>query len=48
MEDDWTILNHLILIAKYYIYTCKLKKVNLSLQVYKTKIRSIYQVEKKD
>jgi len=36
-----------ILIAKYYIYMCKLKKVNLSLRVYKAKIRAGYQVEKK-
>ena len=28
VEDDWIILNHLILIAKYYIYTCKPKKMN--------------------
>ena len=47
VEDDWIILNHLILIAKYYIYTCKLKKVNPSLQVCKAKIRAVYQVEKK-
>ena len=46
MEDDWIILNHLILIAKYYIYACKLKKVNPSLQVCKAKIRAVYQVEK--
>ena len=45
--DDWIILNHLILIAKYYIYTYKLKKVNPSLQVYKAKIRAVYQVQKK-
>ena len=45
MEDDWIILNHLILIAKYYIYTCSLKKVNPSLRVYKAKIRAVYQVE---
>ena len=45
VEGDWIILNHLILIAKYYIYTCKLKKVNPSLQVYKAKIRAVYQVE---
>ena len=38
VEDDWIILNHLILIAKYYIYTCSLKKVNPSLRVYKAKI----------
>ena len=45
VEDDWIILNHLILIAKYYIYTCRLKKVNPSLRVYKAKIRAVYQVE---
>ena len=47
VEDDWIMLNHLILIAKYYIYTCKLKKANLSLRVYKAKIRAVYQVEKR-
>ena len=47
VEDDWIILNHLILIAKCYIYTCKLKKANPSLRVYKAKIRAVYQVEKK-
>ena len=47
MGDDCIMLNHLILIAKYYIYTCKLKKVNISLQVYKAKIRAVYQVEKR-
>ena len=46
MEDNWVMLNHLILIAKYYIYTCKLNKVNPSLRVYKAKIRAVYQVEK--
>ena len=47
VEDDWIILNHLILIVLCYIYTCKLKKVNPSLRVYKAKIRAVYQVEKK-
>ena len=40
-------LNHLKLIAKYCVYTCKLNKVNPSLQVYKAKIRAVYQVGKK-
>ena len=40
VEDDWIILNHLILIVLCYIYTCKLKKVNPSLRVYKAKIRA--------
>ena len=47
VEDDWIMLNRLILIAIYYIYTCKLKKVNLLLRVYKAKIRAVYQVEKR-
>ena len=35
VEDDWIILKHLILIAKYnYIYTCKWKKVDPSLRVH--------------
>ena len=46
-EEDFIILNHLILIAKYYIYKCKLNLVNPSLRVYKAKIRAVYQVEKK-
>ena len=47
VENDWIMLHHLILIAKYYICTCKLKKANLSLRVYKAKIRAVYQVEKR-
>ena len=48
MEDDWIILNHLIVIAKYYFYyTCKLKKVNASLRVDKAKIKVVYHVEKR-
>ena len=43
VEDDWIILKHLILIAKYnYIYTCKWKKVDPSLRVHKAKIRAVY------
>ena len=49
-EEDFTILNHLILTAKYiynYIYKCKLNCKNPSIRVYKAKIREIYQVELK-
>ena len=45
-EDDFILLNHLILTAKFYIYKCKLNIVNPSLRVYKAKIRDVYQVEK--
>ena len=47
MENDFDILNHLVLAAKLYIYKCKFNNVNPSLQVYKAKIREKYQVEKR-
>ena len=47
MEKDFNILNHLVLAAKLYIYKCKLKNVNPSLQVYKAKIKGVYQIEKR-
>ena len=46
-EDDYIILNHLILTAKFYIYKCKLNLVNPSLRVYRAKISVVYQVERK-
>ena len=46
-EEDFTIRNHLILTAKFYINKCKLNSKNPSIRVYKTKIREIYQVELK-
>ena len=47
VEEDWIMLNHLILMAKYYIYTCKLNHVNPSLRVYNVNIRAAYQTEKR-
>ena len=46
-EDDYIIINHLILTAKFYIYKCKLNLVNPSLRVYRAKINVVYQVERK-
>ena len=43
-EEDFIILNHLILTAKFYIYKCKLNSKNPSIRVYKAKIGKIYQV----
>ena len=43
-EEDFIILNHLILTAKFYIYKCKLNSKNPSVRVYKAKIGKIYQV----
>jgi len=47
VEKDFDILNHLVLAAKLYIYKCKLNNVNPSLQVYKAKIKGVYQIEKR-
>ena len=47
MGEDFIILNHMILMAKFYIYKCKLNSVNPSLRVYKAKIQEIFYVEKK-
>lgn len=47
VEEDFIILNHLILTAKFCIYKCKLNSKNPSIAVYKTKIGEIYQVEMK-
>jgi len=39
-------LNHLILIAKFYIYKCKLKSMNPSLEVFIAKAKTVYQIER--
>ena len=46
-EEDFIILHHLILTAKFDIYKCKLNSKNPSIRVYKAKIGEIYQVEMK-
>ena len=45
--DDFSIINHLILTAKLYIYKCKLDNIHPNLRVYKANIKSVYLVEKK-
>ena len=45
--EDFKILNHLILSAKFYIYKCKLSGVNPSLQVFKVKTKVVHQIERK-
>ena len=44
--EDFKILNHLILSAKFYIYKCKLSGVNPSLQVFKVKTKVVHQIER--
>ena len=45
--EDFIILNHMILIAKFCIYKCKLNSVNPSLRVCNAKIWEIFCVEKR-
>ena len=45
--EDFKILNHLILSAKFYIYKCKLSGVNPPLQVLKVKTKAVHQMETK-
>ena len=45
--DDFIIVYHLILAAKFYLYRCKLNGVHPILRVCKARIKPVYQVEKK-
>ena len=46
-NEDFAILNHLILVAKYFIYKCKLNKTKPTLRVFIEKIKLVYHVERK-
>ena len=43
--EDFVIVNHLILMAKFYIYRCKLNGVEPAMRVLKTKIGAIHNIE---
>jgi len=45
-NEDNIILNHLILMGKFYIYTCKLNSTNPSLKVFIVKTKTVYQKER--
>ena len=45
-NEDFAILNHLLLIAKYFIYKCKLNKTKPTLRVFIEKIKLIYHIER--
>ena len=45
-NEDNIILNHLILMAKFYIYKCKLNSTNPSLKVFIDKTKAVYQIER--
>ena len=43
--EDFVIVNHLILEAKFYIYRCKLNGVKPAMRVLKTKIGAIHNIQ---
>ena len=43
--EDFVIVNHLILVAKFYIYRLKLSGVKPAMRVLKTKIGTIHNIE---
>ena len=45
--EDFHILNRPILLAKYFIYKCKLNKIHLSLKVFIAKAKVIDQIKEK-
>ena len=45
--EDFHILNHIILLAKYYIYNCKLSIIYASLKVFIAKVTATCQIERK-
>ena len=42
---DFMVINHILLLAKLFLYRCKLGKTNPSLDVFKAKLRATYNLE---
>jgi len=45
LEKDFLLVNHILLLAKYFIFKCKLLKVIPSLLVFKAKLKATYKLE---
>ena len=45
--EDFHVVNHIILLAKYYIYNCKLNVIYPSLKVFIAKVKATCQIEQK-
>ena len=45
--EDFHVVNHIILLAKYYIYNCKLNVIHPSLKVFIAKLKATCQIEQK-
>ena len=47
VAEDFHVVNHIILLAKYYIYNCKLNVIHPSLKVLIAKVKATCQIEQK-
>ena len=45
LDKDFLLVNHIILLAKYFIYKCKFSKASPSLTVFKVKLKATYKLE---
>jgi len=47
-NEDFIILNHLILLGKFFIYKCKLNTIKPTLTIFLAKTKTVYYIEKKN
>ena len=45
ISEDFHLLNHLVLLAKQFIYSCKLNRNQPSFKVFLAKIKTVYEME---
>ena len=45
LDKDFFLVNHIILLAKYFIYKCKFSKASPSLTVFKAKLKATHKLE---
>ena len=45
IDKDFKAINHLLLLAKFYIYGCKLDKIHPTIDVFRVKVRANYNLE---
>ena len=45
IDKDLTVISHILLLEKIFIYRCKLDKISSLLDVFKTKLTATYKLE---
>ena len=45
IDEDFTVINHILLLAKFYIYKSKLDNTKASLKVFKAKLKATFNIE---